>query len=412
MGCKGSDEQRRSRHKEIAELVKELRIIDKENFPTTPSSSTSLKFDPATLDGSASKKERKEQKRRERAASRTPVVREGDIEHIGQILYPGKSRDEDFRKYLLMDESINDNLYYHPDTSSSRQERLRFFSHERSGKVEIKLSDEEMNRIMTELKVFDSAHNKNKKERDIVNNLKEKINEDAVHDQREAQEFWKRKASFWRWASRKVYDRLVANERIWDWKNGDAHESGALEHEANVDNQEAPEVVATEEEATTIGETDADTEITRSETADDLSSVLSLTSEESRSRPTLSSTASRGTSMSSMSRTTLSSTQLENSSSEEWTPVVKSKTRPKPKPLKGPLTRTPVRQSATAPSTPATTVKLSANKGLEHFGPATTPRALNVWTKFSALSMEGSGKEHENDDDDAVSPRTPCPKRR
>ena len=88
MGCKGSDEQRRSRHKEIAELVKELRIIDKERVPTTPSSSTSLKFDPAILDGSASKKERKEQKRRERAASRTPVIREGDIEHHAGISQP------------------------------------------------------------------------------------------------------------------------------------------------------------------------------------------------------------------------------------------------------------------------------------------------------------------------------------
>ena len=74
-GCKGSDDQRHTRYKQIAELVKEVRGCGDEQPFSTPKSATFSRYDHALLDGSASKtskKERKEAKRVARRAGRAP----------------------------------------------------------------------------------------------------------------------------------------------------------------------------------------------------------------------------------------------------------------------------------------------------------------------------------------------------
>ena len=154
------------------------------------------------------------------------------------------------------------------------------------------------------------SHVKGKKERALVGRLHDKIVEDLKHDHGEARETMMRKAGFWRWASRKAYNRLAEDGRIWDWKSGEAL-APVVEHEGDV--VVDPHGPAAAEEMTVDGEGAArdgplvnkDDEVND----DDLLSVASLTSEGSSLRPTYASSTSRDTSMSSASRTTFSSNE-------------------------------------------------------------------------------------------------------
>jgi hypothetical protein len=388
MGCKGSEEQRYNRYKEIAELVKELRMIGNEQSFQSPRTPTFPRFDHATLDGSTSKKDRKEAKRQAKAAERVPVITSKDIERIGKILHPEEPVDEEFEKALLMDKAIENNMYYHPATSNSREERHRFIRQERSGKSELKLSDSEMRDMLAELKVPDLAQAKSKSERVIVTRLREKIVEDFVHDHHEAGEIMMRKAGFWRWANRRTYNRLAANGRIYDWKNGETL-APVGENEVDVEGYEAPaaadDLAADHDEEVVIEKEDTDKD---DDANDDMSSVVSLTSEASRVRPAYSSSASRDTSISSASRTTFSSN--DESADDSWTTVGRVK-QPK----------------ATL------TLKLTPNGGLKHLRPNTTPRTPRTFAAaFSMLSIPDERKEYESDEKNAVSPLTPCPRRR
>jgi hypothetical protein len=243
---------------------------------------------------------------------------------------------------------------------------------------------------MTELKVNDMCHVKGKKERALVGRLRDKIVEDLQHDHGEARETMMRKAGFWRWASRKAYNRLAENGRIWDWQSGGAL-APVVEHEADVVNPQAPAAV----EALVVNDDAAADEgmlmVKEDEVKDDdLLSVASLTSEVSRSRPAYASSTSRDTSMSSASRTTFSSN--DESADESWTTVGRGKA---PK------------------STNAFTLKLSTHGGLKHLEPKVTPRTPRASTRFAMLSIADDEKENVSDGEEGVlSPRTPRQRRR
>ena len=140
-GCKGSDDQRRTRYKQIAELVKEVRECGDEQPFSTPKSATFSKYDHALLEGSGSKKDRKEKKRAAKAAERAPLITADDIERVAHILHPKEPVDEEFEKALLMDKSIENNIFYHPGTANSYEMRDRIIRQERSGRFKLKLSE-------------------------------------------------------------------------------------------------------------------------------------------------------------------------------------------------------------------------------------------------------------------------------
>jgi hypothetical protein len=209
-----------------------------------------------------------------------------------------------------------------------------------------------------------------------------------VHDHHEAGEIMMRKAGFWRWANRRTYNRLAANGRIYDWKNGEAL-APVGENEVDVEGYEAPaaadDLAADNGEEVVVdkGDTDKDDDAN-----DDISSVVSLTSEASRFRPAYSSSASRDTSISSASRTTFSSN--DESADDGWTTVGRAKL-----------------PNATL------TLKLTPNGGLKHLRSSKTPRTPKTFADaFSMLSIPDEKKEYESDGDEAVSPLTPCPRRR
>ena len=408
-GCKGSDDQRHTRYKQIAELVKEVRGCGDEQPFSTPKSATFSRYDHALLGGSASKtskKERKEAKRVAKAAERAPLITADDIERVAHILHPKEPVDEEFEKALLMDKSIENNIFYHPGTANSYEMRDRIIRQERSGRTKLKLSEKELDQILAEL-LPDLDRSKSKKERDLIARLRKMVEEDLTHDHGEEQQTMMRKASFWRWANREAYNRLAANGRIWDWKSGEAlapvveQQADAADDEPDAEmldtddpGLEAPDDEASNEKDDTVvdeGKAGGDPHAT-----DLLLRGLSLTSDDSRTRFSSSSSVSRNTSASSASRATGSST---DDSMDDFVRVGKDGKADKKRPLRISTAHTPI-------------LKFSANGGLGHISNRSTPRT--PMTAFSMLPVEDAEDSGDDDEDHdgQVSPRTPCPKRR
>jgi hypothetical protein len=175
--------------------VKEVRECGDEQPFSTPKSTSFSKYGHALLDGSASKtskKDRKEAKRVAKAAERAPVITADDIERIARILHPKEPVDEEFEKALLMDKSIENNIFYHPGTANSYEMRDRIIRQERSGRFKLKLSDKELDQIIAEL-LPDMDRSKSKKERDLIARLRKMVEEDLTHDHGEEQQTMMRK---------------------------------------------------------------------------------------------------------------------------------------------------------------------------------------------------------------------------
>jgi hypothetical protein len=393
--------------------VKAVRECGDEQPFSTPKLASFCKYDHALLDGSASKtskKDRKEAKRAAKAAERAPLITADDIERVAHILHPKEPIDEEFEKALLMDKSIENNIFYHPGTANSYEMRDRIIRQERSGRFKLKLSDKELDQIIAEL-LPDMDRSKSKKERDLIARLRKMVEEDLTHDHGEEQQTMMRKASFWRWANREAYNRLAANGRIWDWKNGEAlapvvvqqADAADEEPEAEAPDADDPGVEAPDEKAPNKEDDTATKEGEGEGRGGDLQATdlllrnLSLTSAESRNtRPSSSSSVSRNTSASSASRATGSST---DDSTDGFVTVGKSGRA--------------LRLSTIQTSSPAPILKFSSNGGLGHISSRSTPRT--PMSAFSMLTVEDADDSGNDDDDDDegndISPCTPCPRR-
>jgi hypothetical protein len=381
--------------------MKEVRECGDEQPFSTPKSAIFSKYDHALLDGSASKpskKDRKEARRVAKAAERAPLITADDIERVALILHPKEAVDEEFEKTLLMDKSIENNIFYHPGTANSYEMRDRIIRQERSGRSKLKLSEKELDQIVAEL-LYDLDRSKSKKERDLIARLRRMVEEDLTHDHGEEQQTMMRKASFWRWANREAYNRLAANGRIWDWKSGEALAPVVEQQAEAADDEPEAEAIDADVEATNkAAPNDKDDAVGEAgggdrHATDLLLRGLSLASQDSRTRPSSSSSASRNTSASSVSRATGSST---DDSTDVYVTVGK---RGK---------KTPLRLS----TTPAPILKFSSNGGLGHISSKSMPST--PMSAFSLLTVEDahdSGDDDDDDEEDEISPRTPCPRR-
>lgn len=400
MGCKGSDEQRYTRHKQIAGILKEISEVNGEKPVLTPKSATFSRDAHTGSPSTITKKLRKAAKAAEKAAVRPAIITEADIKRVGDILHPRGPIDEEFEKALLMDKSIADNLFYHPGTANSYDMREWIIKQERSGKVGLKVSGENLDQIITEL-LPNWNKSKSKKERNLIARLRKMVEEDLTHDHGEEQQIMMRKASFWRWANREAYNRLAANGRIWDWKSGEAL-APVVERQADAADDESKAEVP-EVDATGTGETDEGTRnekddavVDEGEGGEDVHATsvllrgLSLASESSRTRLASSSSVSRNTSASSASRTTVSS-------ADENTDSFVRVGKPRPARL----------------VIPAPVLRFSANGGLGHLLSRSTPRAPGgPMSAYSMLAVEDADDGDDDEDYEAISPRTPCPRRR
>ncbi|KAK6438304.1 hypothetical protein LTR95_005495 [Oleoguttula sp. CCFEE 5521] len=368
MACNNSDDQQDKRCRHIAELIQQLRLLAPPTTlaiasPTTSPASPS--FPSPGPPGSATKKDRKDAKKALKAAARPPPIRAEDIKRIGLILHPVDEEGEDFEQALLKDEDINLNKYYHRGTANTSEMRHHFIKQHRAGLAELVVPEAEMKRILSELKVLEKASGKI--ERGLVEQIQKAIKEDLSHMHSEDQQTMMRKASFWRWASRKAYDRLLEHGMIWDWKigvGGYASADAVAGAEA-IENEEPVENV----EGIGLGVDGLDL----GDTAPGLGADDDL-SDASRTGPASTPKTSRNTSASSEPRGRRLVRDELDGEDDGWIPIGKAKS------------------SRRAKAPPPVKLKLEANHGLGHLMAKSSPR-------FALGQMSLFRDENEDDED-------------
>ena len=298
MACVNSDEEHDKRHREIAELVRQLKQLQTEQSSTSqtaasPKTPTSARMQRGVSESPLSKKHHKAAKKAAKATSRTKVITNSDVQYISDVLHPGhRNNAEDEERRLLEDPDIRLNIYFHRGTSNTREMRHRFLKIDQAGKGSSDIEDDAMQHILSALQVPQTADAKSSAERKLINAVRLAIKEDLVHVHGEDQQTMMRKAGFWRWASRKAYNRLVQAGRMWDWKSGE-------------DLQEVDDIASEASNDTASLDDEDETDAGRSHTVS-------------------SSSESRNTSVSSASRTSTGRTSLDSNTGDAgWTAVGK-----------------------------------------------------------------------------------------
>ncbi|KAK5687194.1 hypothetical protein LTS10_001332 [Elasticomyces elasticus] len=217
--CKHSVGQHEKRHREIAELLhqfKELQIAQHpDTQPTTPSTP---RFPHHQISSPLPKKERKAARKAAKLASMPKVITTADIEFVANVLHPDDhDNDIDEERRLLEDPDIKLNLYYNKGTSNTRESRHRHIKgKQQKGEAELEFDVVELDAIMVGLKVPAATQAKTASERKLVELIRTAVRDDMVNVAKEQGQTQMRKAGFWRWASKKVYNRLLQNGRLWD----------------------------------------------------------------------------------------------------------------------------------------------------------------------------------------------------
>ncbi|TKA70534.1 hypothetical protein B0A55_09215 [Friedmanniomyces simplex] len=217
--CKHSEAQHDKRHREIAELLHQLK--EQQNHSPEPESATPKAVRTNADYHTASpipKKERKAAKKAAKLASLPKVITTGDIDFVAKTLHPDDHETDqaDEERRLLEDPDIKLNLYYHKGTSNTQESRYRHIKrkHGRSDAPEI--DEEDMIALLAGLNVPPACQAKTTEERRLIESIRKAVQEDMINVAKEQEQTQMRKAGFWRWASKKVYNRLVQNGRLWD----------------------------------------------------------------------------------------------------------------------------------------------------------------------------------------------------
>ncbi|KAK3073169.1 hypothetical protein LTR53_005506, partial [Teratosphaeriaceae sp. CCFEE 6253] len=214
--CKHSEGQHDKRHREIAELVhqvKGLRDVEPTQEATTPRGN---RTHTGEFVSPLPKKERKAAKRAARLASLPKVITTADIDAVAKALHPdshGEDEAEEERR-LLEDPDIKLNLYYHKGTSNNKETRHRHIKRKQKSGDQSMIDGEEVNAMLADLKVPSMSQVKTAEERRLVEAIRTAVQEDLVNVAKEQDQTQMRKAGFWRWASRKVYQRLLQSGRL------------------------------------------------------------------------------------------------------------------------------------------------------------------------------------------------------
>ncbi|KAK5133708.1 hypothetical protein LTR08_007462 [Meristemomyces frigidus] len=205
----------------MAKLLHQLKELQAAQAPHSPKILTARNEDFSTP-SPLSKKDRKVAKKAAKIADMPKVITTADIDFVANILHPcatdsDAAQEEEQR--LLEDPDIILNLYYHKGTSNTREIRYRHLKHKQAdGNIEIDIEASDLDALMVALKVPDVATVGTEAERRVIRTLREAVRDDMIKMQKEHEQTVMRKAGFWRWASRKAYDRLMANGSIWEQK--------------------------------------------------------------------------------------------------------------------------------------------------------------------------------------------------
>ena len=213
------------------------------------------------------KKGRKAAKKATKISAMPKVVSSADIAFVATKLHPHttdlEGEEVDLEGQLLEDPDINLNRFFHKNTSSIREVRREIVLKDRQGsKAELKVNVDELQRLLQLLDVSPLAPTASADEKAIHVRLTDRIEKDVVQVQREQEQMMVRKRGFWRWASKKAYNRLVANGRIWGEK-GPAVGKADGSHCGCTSSSSSSSALAGAEEAETSDEvTEAETDVT------------------------------------------------------------------------------------------------------------------------------------------------------
>lgn len=245
--CIGADEAHHRRHVEIAEMLREIYELCGEEAYICPSISTGGRggegrdLRPPDDDASStstsdnlclSRKERKEAKRLEKAASRPKVLTQHEIEYINTVLHPKKRLEDDVEGPQNTNEidEIERHLRYNANVYNKKVKRsvLKGFAKIQDAEVDF---ETEIGRILTEFRLSEpiKLHAKNcrlhgkeiKTFENLLDNFKKAVVEDLVLVKKDEMEVRMRRAGYLRYTNRTSFDIIEDRNKIRNWKTGE-----------------------------------------------------------------------------------------------------------------------------------------------------------------------------------------------
>ncbi|KAJ4352527.1 uncharacterized protein N0V89_007876 [Didymosphaeria variabile] len=247
--CMHIDEHHYKRHHEMCEQIRCIYETCGEDWPIIPEDEDGrgrARFrDPDTHGSddlsSASgevplkKRERKEQKRQMRAASRSKVVTQDDINYVDSVLHPAASQvgtgNPDNPEEI---EEIEKHLKYNAQCYNDGQKRsdIRLYAHIPDADIDF---GAEINRIFELLHIAELLKRKERNRglrnkelsnfKTLVSEFKDLLITDLVQAKRDELEIRMRRAAFLRYTNRASFDIMANRYADKDWKTGQKYQS-------------------------------------------------------------------------------------------------------------------------------------------------------------------------------------------
>lgn len=220
--CNNTVKAHERRHREIAENLFALKVVQAEenDIVDTPRKNSILQpignREKHTLGITPTrKKDKKAEKKMLKAAGRDKVVTGEDVERVARVLH--SEMDDDNKK--SDDSVIQANLsVFMPDANN----RVRRASIKAANVLNVsdEVSDAELADLLAELGVSQPVDKPLKKIPDTIDKIAKLVKEDIIVQRREERDYMMRKGGYWRYANKKTYNAMVAQQEIVDWETG------------------------------------------------------------------------------------------------------------------------------------------------------------------------------------------------
>ncbi|KAF1972093.1 hypothetical protein BU23DRAFT_165870 [Bimuria novae-zelandiae CBS 107.79] len=292
--CQHADEHHYKRHQEMCEQIRSIYESCGEDWPIIPDDeddrgrSRSRGSDAFDSEGRSSisgkkplkKRDKKEQKRQIRAASRTKVITQEEISYIHSVLHPaasyGNTENPNNPEEI---EEIEQHLKYNAQCYNHGQKRsdIKQFAHVPDADIDFPT---EMGRIFDILRIGEllkrNERNRGLRNKELVGfkalvaTLQSQIINDLVLAKRDELEIRMRRAAFLRYTNRASFDIMANRYADKDWKTGEkirplgsnSSSSGSLTAVEEEDEMDESDLLKREEElrcfSTTTLSADAD----------------------------------------------------------------------------------------------------------------------------------------------------------
>ncbi|KAI9797451.1 MAG: hypothetical protein M1833_005491 [Piccolia ochrophora] len=257
--CRTSLEQHEKRHREVATLIKRIHDLDQAATERDGDPSiveTNLKDDdgsestakdgrgaenscehskePTMKDSSPTDDPRLNGRRARKAAKKAAKlvarIKTSNLDILTQIqealhprceLFEAPDQVHDSTGELIDKNVIDAHIIFNPRVFSWRAKHNKFASRSLSGSLENLDAKAAAEHTLLKLGVVPEVPRGTRQRKDLICKLCEAIKDDLTAVENEEKETRMRMEGYWRYVNRKVYDRMVANNRQWDWESGE-----------------------------------------------------------------------------------------------------------------------------------------------------------------------------------------------